>query len=69
MAPECQQEILKFSKYTDCLNNLVCPNSYFNYLENLGKREIKGKAIPLQPWTGPEGSKMLRLPDFKIIGT
>jgi hypothetical protein len=29
----------------------------------------KGKAIPLQAWTGPEGSRMLRLPDFKKIGT
>jgi hypothetical protein len=25
------------------------------------------KAIPLQTWTGPEGSR--RLPDFKIVGT
>jgi len=25
---------------------------------------IKGKAIPLQAWTGPEGSRGLRLPDF-----
>jgi hypothetical protein len=29
----------------------------------------KGKAIPLQPLTGPEGSSRLRLPDFKTIGT
>jgi len=29
----------------------------------------KGKTIPLQAWTGPEGSKRLRLPDFKTIGT
>jgi hypothetical protein len=29
----------------------------------------KGKAIPLQALTGPEGSRRLRLPDFKIIGT
>jgi len=28
----------------------------------------KGKAIPLQAWTGPEGSRRLRLPDFKTIG-
>jgi len=28
---------------------------------------IKGKAIPLQAWTGPEGSRRLRLPDFKTI--
>jgi len=30
---------------------------------------IKGKAIPLQAWTGPEGSRRLRLPDFKTDGT
>jgi hypothetical protein len=28
-----------------------------------------GKAIPLQAWIGPEGSRRLRLPDFKTIGT
>ena len=27
-----------------------------------GKR--KGKAVPLQAWTGPEGSRKLRFPDF-----
>jgi hypothetical protein len=25
---------------------------------------VKGKAIPLQAWTGPEVSRRLRLPDF-----
>jgi hypothetical protein len=34
----------------------------------LGKKK-KGKAIPLQALTGPEGSRRLRLPDFKAIGT
>jgi len=29
----------------------------------------KGKAIPLQAWTDPEGSRRLRLPDFKTVGT
>jgi hypothetical protein len=29
----------------------------------------KDKAIPLQVLTGPEGSRRLRLPDFKTIGT
>jgi hypothetical protein len=29
----------------------------------------KGKAIPLQALTGPEGSRRLRLPDFITIGT
>jgi hypothetical protein len=30
---------------------------------------LKGKAIPLQALTGPEGSRTLRLSDFKTIGT
>jgi hypothetical protein len=29
----------------------------------------KGKAIPLEPLTGPEDSRRLRLSDFKTIGT
>jgi len=29
----------------------------------------KGEAIPLQAWTCPEGSRRLRLPYFKTIGT
>jgi hypothetical protein len=29
----------------------------------------KVKAIPLKAWTGPEDARMLRLTDFKIIGT
>jgi hypothetical protein len=33
------------------------------------KCEVKGKVIPLQTWTEPEGSRRLRLSDFKIIGT
>jgi len=27
----------------------------------------KGKSNPLQAWTGPEGSRRLRLPDFKTV--
>jgi len=27
-----------------------------------------GKAIPVQAWRGPEGSRRLRLPDFRTIG-
>jgi len=33
------------------------------------KTYIKGKAIPLQALTGPEGSRRLRFPDFKTIST
>jgi hypothetical protein len=35
----------------------------------LHRSKGKGKAIPVQAWTGPEGSRRLRLPDFKTIGT
>jgi hypothetical protein len=35
---------------------------------NINKFQIMGKAIPLQVWTGPEGSRF-GLPDFKTIGT
>jgi len=27
------------------------------------------RAIPVQVWTGPEGSRRLKFPDFKKIGT
>ena len=29
----------------------------------------KGKSVPLQAWTGPEGSRRLSLPHFKTVGT
>jgi hypothetical protein len=32
------------------------------------ERERRG-ALPLQAWTGLEGSRRLRLPVFKIVGT
>jgi len=35
----------------------------------LGRGLLEEKAIPLQAWTCPEGSKRLRLPDFKTIDT
>jgi len=38
-------------------------------LESFSTVYIKGKAIPLQAWTSPEGSRRMRLPDFKTVGT
>jgi hypothetical protein len=35
----------------------------------LTKYKGKGKAIPLKDLPGPEGSRRLRFPDFKTIGT
>jgi hypothetical protein len=33
-----------------------------------GRHFLSGKTIPLQPLTDPEGSRRLRLPDFKTVG-
>jgi hypothetical protein len=33
------------------------------------EKTVKSKEIPLEALTGPEDSRMLRLPDFKTIGT
>jgi len=33
------------------------------------KIAVTVKAIPLQAWTGPDGSRRMRLPDFKTIST
>jgi hypothetical protein len=33
------------------------------------KEQVKGKAIPVQGWTGPGSARRLRLPDFKTVGT
>jgi len=45
---------------------IYSPNSH-NHVPLKG--DGKSKAVPLQAWTGPEGSRRLRLPDFKTVGT
>ena len=45
------------------------PSETPGFIKNLGNGKDKGKTIPLHAWTGPEGSRRLRLPDFKTIGT
>ena len=39
----------------------------FYFLPNISKEKVK--AIPLQVRTGLEGSRRLRLPDFRTINT
>jgi hypothetical protein len=48
-----------------------CSNCYVTNTHDrtLCNNYCKGKAIPLQAWTGPQGSRRLRLPDFKTVGT
>jgi hypothetical protein len=70
---------LSFVPFTTIFNpsnaelNLIC-----HLLALLGAHSIlhvsrirvkEGKAIPLQSWTGPEGSMKLRRPEFMTIGT
>ena len=35
-----------------------------NHSKPSGNVSIKGKAVPLQDWSGPKGSRKLRFPDF-----
>ena len=50
-------------------NEAARPSKSPEKLIGIGKGKGKGKAIPLQAETGPEGSRRLRFPDFKTIGT
>jgi hypothetical protein len=34
------------------------------FVPSNGASKGKGKAVPLQAWSGPEGSRKLRFPDF-----
>jgi hypothetical protein len=48
----------------------VCPPTDLYIIVYLvSDMEINSKAIPLQAWTGPEGFRRLRFPDFKTVGT
>ena len=43
-----------------CLPNIVQTSLLVGWV----KKKKKGKSVPLQAWTGPEGSRKLRFPDF-----
>jgi len=51
----------KYSKHANRLTPVKQTNGVNFY--------CKGKAIPLQAWTGPKGSRRFRIPDFKTIAT
>jgi hypothetical protein len=57
----------KFLKQTSMpyIYPLVWQHRGYTFHQQIGT----AKVIPLQALTGPEGSRKLRLPDFKIIGT
>ena len=43
-------------------------NDNYSLVKEINKY-CKGNAIPLHAWTGPEGSRRLRLPDCKTVAT
>ena len=58
---------MPFYKLT--ISNTANGEGFWGCTTNLTKGKAKGTAIPLQVWTSPEGSRRLRFPYFKIIGT
>jgi hypothetical protein len=48
---------------TTNITKMICPN-VLKIAARKGDITVKGKPIPLQTWTGPQGSRRLRLPDF-----
>jgi len=55
--------------------HLLTPMEFLNTcqdgtnIDNMAGAKGDGKVVPLQTWTGSEGSWRLRLPDFKAVGT
>jgi hypothetical protein len=66
----CTEFTIEFFS-TFVLINTGCFSQNFQqfFLLDTSHTLCKGKAIPLQALTGPEGSRRLRLPDFKTVGT
>jgi hypothetical protein len=54
---------------TDITKLTAALRHFANVPEDANKVKVKGKAMPLQAWRGPEGSRRLSHPDFKTIGT
>ena len=53
------------TKLTMDQKQAVIPYSLIHPRENKNKQEFKkGKAVPLQAWSGPEGSRKLGFPDL-----
>ena len=57
---KCTNLVRKRALAICCSTHLIQIHTLPSYF----KDEVKGKVVPLQAWTGPEGSRKLRLPDF-----
>ena len=68
-----QSSSLAYCSYQFCVNSTTPPLPQvvkkLKLYIRVHNSSVKSKAIPLQAWTGPEGSRRLRLSDFKKIGT
>jgi hypothetical protein len=42
---------------------ILCPENLNVIITSSGKK-VKGKSVPLQDWSGPEGSRKLRFVDY-----
>ena len=56
---------MKYGGVLSCISHVLWLDVRRQIPSNIG---TKGKAVPVQAWTGLEGSRRLRLPDFKTIG-
>ena len=56
--------VRSFGNFTDnhWFSIVVCIKTYVNFYRHISKG--KGKTVPLQASSGPEGSRKLRFPDF-----
>ena len=54
----------RHDEYEDIGKEIGCENKLSGYNFVIIVIIIKGKAVPLQAWSGPEGCRELRFPDF-----
>ena len=60
----------KWIKLYSCQQSVVAVRNHHHPIDTHFKPsvhvyvKVKGKAVPLQAWSGPEGSRKLRFPDF-----
>jgi len=60
----CSAFPLPLPFHHSCMSFVCLQQSPFNVTYSQFHYNIKGKAVPLLAWSGPEGSRKLRLPDF-----
>jgi len=50
-----------------CETHIFYSSCTFNNNKLVGTHYYKGKSVPLQAWSGLEGSRKLRVPDFMTM--